>query len=271
MNFVMNALPAAGLNMAADRWLVRRARAGAEPAFDALWQRHLEAVSVTLAVADAGETLGRVRALQWQLLQAGVTPCISVRSHFVLVAQSVVCDETPTGPEGVSEVAGCETQLMAEAATTALGAAFLALSPQQQELLWYRDVDALSHAECALFTGIGESALDSKIAAARTLLRRTWVSKLLGGGGALPDECRSFTKHIGQHVQGVLPLRSYSAALQHAGTCTRCLVLAGSYERVHEYLPDVLLTPLFGHAATAYRQLTAARPEGQTPADRTTP
>ncbi|GAA1604344.1 hypothetical protein GCM10009693_15530 [Leucobacter chromiireducens subsp. chromiireducens] len=242
---------------ASDQRLLRVSRSGSKDAFEVLWQRHAAAQLAVIrgipTLIDTGEILGIARRRSLALIAGGADPQASVRAFFALTAQSVARDQAriPGPPQAVQgDVQKPEPPAPQR---SSLVGAYFSLSRQRRELLWYHDVELLGATECARYTGTPASLVSNRVKSDRKSLWQAWIKEELGSGRNLSTGCREFLKQSRRYSENRLGLRHYETALRHVGGCTRCLVLAGHAERVHERLATLLPHAVFGENAKAYR------------------
>ena len=198
-----------------DVELVRRTRGGDTAAFAELWRRHWPA-----ARAVARELLASS--------ESGITAEIATEAAFARVWRRIRSGERPRGAFRAF-VAGDLVTALAPRGTDAAPldaaslAAVAALFPDQREVLWYAEVDALSPAAIAPLVGATSTAVGTLVDGARQAARREWLrARPDDNAGTADDEdaaafAASLPALLRHHALGDAGSAAYAASRARTG------------------------------------------------------
>ena len=262
-------------HLPSDRQLLAEARAGSDEAWEALLDRHREAVAAVArdmhgrggpAAVDAAFVTLR-GASDDDLVGAGASPEFALRAvrpcAMSLVTGGTYAPRSADAAAGTSDGADDPTNSLSSLAT-----AFGRLSTVWQTVLWHRLVD--SEPAAAVSGAIGRNPAEVvavETAAARGLFE-SFLRVELDTEGRVEPRCRRATALLGAYAAGTLseaerrtveahlqPIASTDTAAPLAAGCEACRRRLELHNRLDTVLPTAVVPGITGLSVDRYRTI----------------
>ncbi|WP_051196405.1 sigma-70 family RNA polymerase sigma factor [Jonesia quinghaiensis] len=232
-----------------DTLLLRQAARADSDAFEALWNRHVEAVQNTARslspTCDPEDVAQECFTRLLAALQAGDTVDGPVRPYLYVLAKHIITSwQEPVVPAPNSQLPDIwEETTEAFDYNENVVSAFRSLPPEWRSVLWYTEVEGMAPSELAPVMGISANAVAALAYRAREGLRNAWLQTHVT---ATPQagECAWATERIATHARASLSPRQTQRMQRHLHLCPTCPQLLAEVQQVASRLRTTLV-PLF--------------------------
>lgn len=248
---------------ASDAELILRSRAGEQPAFAELYERHVAAArsaarSYARSRSDADDLVSEAFAKVLNALSNEGGPEVAFRQYLLTCVRNAAFDRTrrdrkirftdevpesaPAGLPGDPAVDGLERRLTAQA--------FAGLPERWRMVLWHTEVEGMTPAEIAPLLGIAPNAVAALSYRAREGLREAYLQAHVREES--DSECRWTASRLGAFVRDRLPRRERPRVEAHLDGCLRCRAALDELTAVNSSLRAVIGPIVLGAASTRY-------------------
>ncbi len=243
-----------------DHDLIHRTKSGNSAAFAELWRRHSAkglAFAKSFTTFDADDIVAESFARIFQAIRDGGGPTGAFRPYLLTTIRNLAIDMSRKGVEmrlgdggAVPDPRFTDERALAAFDRSTTAVAFTALESRWQEVLWYAEVERLSHGEIALVLGITANAVSALAFRARSAFRERWVQAHLQKNTAGP-ECQWTVERLGAYTRGSLLPRASARVQLHFGSCAPCRSAQDEAANANSRLALVLLPLLLGVSGAA--------------------
>lgn len=239
-----------------DTELVSLTRAGDAHAFGELWRRHAPAAraaarSIT-STFDPDDLVSEAYVRTLTAIQNGGGPQTAFRAYVLRAVHNLAIKwaqhqrtDNIEDADSIEDPHSTGDSALRDLDRSLTAAAFRALPPRWQEVLWYVEVEKMKAQDIAPLLGIAPNAVAALTYRAREGLRQSWIQAHLNTT-ALSDEHRVTVERLGAFIRGGLRKREYARVKAHLDTCALCQGIASEAATANSQLAFTLVTLAVG-------------------------
>ncbi|WP_160426826.1 sigma-70 family RNA polymerase sigma factor, partial [Agromyces seonyuensis] len=213
-----------------DRDLLHRSRRGDRDAYAELWRRHATSgltVARGLGAADPDDLVAEAFANIYRLVLDGKGPRESFRAYLFTTIRNLAAAAGRADRESPDDQLDERAHPDSEEAAVELGhdlrtaqAAFHALAPRWQEIIWYTEVEGMTPQQIAPRIGRSANTTAALAYRAREALRQAWIGAHIQP--ADDPDCRWTRERLGAWLREKLGVRDRTKVERHVDGCRMC-------------------------------------------------